>query len=75
MVTIKPQVDSKAGLLRIEIPMGHKDQSDITVETPLDPTPEQLATYELIDGIEIWGVKVRKPCLKQHQTNRLDDLL
>jgi len=59
MIIIRPQVDHEAGVLRIEIPMHEKGEPDATVTTPLDPTPDQLSTYELIQGITIWGVQVK----------------
>jgi hypothetical protein len=59
MVIIEPQVDREAGILRIRIPMHDKGQPDVTVTTPLDPTAEQLSTYELVQEITIWGVQVK----------------
>jgi hypothetical protein len=58
MVIIEPRVDKEAGLLHIKIPMHEKGEPDITVTTSLDPTPDQLASFELVQDITIWGFQV-----------------
>jgi len=58
MVIIEPRVDKEAGLLHIKIPMHGKGEPDITVTTPLDPSPDQLASFELVQDITIWGFQV-----------------
>jgi hypothetical protein len=58
MVIIEPRVDKEAGLLYIKIPMHWKGEPDVTVTTSLDPTPDQLASFELVRDITIWGFQV-----------------
>jgi hypothetical protein len=58
MVIIDPRVDQRTGLLHIKIPAQRHDELGVTVTTPLDPSPDQLASYELIQDITIWGVQV-----------------
>lgn len=58
MVIIDPRIDYESGTLHIKIPMHGKGEPDITITTPLDPTPDQLSGYELLQGISIWGVQV-----------------
>lgn len=40
------------------MPSPDKGGADTTISTPLDPTPDQLADYELIGDITIWIHKV-----------------
>lgn len=54
MVTIVPKMDQDNNLLSIMIPLHEKGKGDITVQTPLDPSEEELAKMELVEGIFIW---------------------
>lgn len=57
MVTIVPKMDLTNNVLSIDIPLHEKGKGLVVVKTPLDPTEEQVAKMELVQGIEIWGVK------------------
>ena len=66
MVVIEPRVDQEAGMLHIKIPMHEKGEADVTVAIPLDSSPDELASFELVQDITIWGFQViflmsRKP--------------
>lgn len=58
MVLIDPSVDQDRGVLRIEIPLTEKGKGTVVVETPLEPTEEQLRDMELVRGITIWKSEV-----------------
>ena len=62
MVIIEPRIDQAAGELHIKIPMQTKGEPDITVTVLLDPSPKELATYELVQDITIWGAQVNSCC-------------
>lgn len=54
-------MDQHAGVLKIKIPPRETGGAHVTVTTPLDPSPDQIAFYELIEDINIWGAKVLIP--------------
>ena len=56
MVLINPRIDEKSGNLVIEIPPTDTGVPGSTVSTPLDPTEEDIKSFELIDDITIWLV-------------------
>lgn len=58
MVLITPHVDLERGILRIDVPLTEKGKGIVTVETPLEPRPDQLAQMELVEDVTIWIHKV-----------------
>ncbi|PWN24926.1 hypothetical protein BDZ90DRAFT_256150 [Jaminaea rosea] len=54
MLLIHPHIDFARGVLRIDVPLTEKGKGTISVETPLEPTEEQLSKMELVEGIKIW---------------------
>lgn len=54
MVTIRPVIDTEKGLLVIHVPSKQEGGEEKVVSTPLDPTEEQLKSYEFLSDIEIW---------------------
>lgn len=59
MVTITPHMDLANNILRIEIPLTEKGKGTITVETPLEPSEEQMNSYELVEDVTIWCLTTR----------------
>lgn len=58
MVLIHPHIDLERRILRIDVPLTERGKGTATVETPLEPTDEQLEKMELIEGITIWNSTV-----------------
>ncbi|KZP07271.1 hypothetical protein FIBSPDRAFT_875668 [Athelia psychrophila] len=58
MVLIEPKIDETTGTLNISIPVKEKGEAPLVISTPLNPTPAELADYELVTNITIWESKV-----------------
>lgn len=58
MVLIHPRIQHEKNTLSIEIPQSENGVPASTVQVSLQPSKEQVATYEVVDGILIWGAYV-----------------
>ncbi|CDU24533.1 uncharacterized protein SPSC_04034 [Sporisorium scitamineum] len=58
MVLIHPKVEQDINKLTIEIPQSETGVAASTVQVSLQPDKDQVASYEVVDGIFIWGAYV-----------------
>ncbi|EST06403.1 MOSC, N-terminal beta barrel [Kalmanozyma brasiliensis GHG001] len=58
MVLIHPRIKHDANKLSIEIPQSETGVAASTVEVSLQPSEDEVKTYEVVDGIFIWGAYV-----------------
>ncbi|SJX61062.1 uncharacterized protein SRS1_12285 [Sporisorium reilianum f. sp. reilianum] len=58
MVLIHPKIESDINKLTIEIPQSETGVAASTVQVSLQPSQDEVAGYEVVDGIFIWGAYV-----------------
>lgn len=58
MVLIHPEIQSDSNTLAIHIPQSETGTPATTVKVPLQPTQEEVAACEVVEGIFIWGAYV-----------------
>lgn len=58
MVLIHPKIEHDANKLTIEIPQSETGVPAATVQVSLQPSKEEIESFEVVDGIFIWGAYV-----------------
>lgn len=74
MLLIHPHIDFARGALRIDVPLTEKGKGTISVETPLEPTEEQLSKMELVEGIKIWISEVNGYAVSKEADEALSEV-
>ncbi|TKY85136.1 hypothetical protein EX895_006216 [Sporisorium graminicola] len=58
MVLIHPKIEQDINKLTIQIPQSETGVAASTVQVSLQPSKDEVAGYEVVDGIFIWGAYV-----------------